>query len=298
MTDVRDVSVVIPTRGRPALLQRTVDSLSAVLDADKLEVIVVDDGSEPPVAVDLTAFPGQARVVRQPPGGLNAARMTGVGASDRAIVAFLDDDVRVAPEWARGVAAAFDGTGLAVMAGRLLPDPEAPLPDWIHPRRLLYLSILDVGDEPGVLPDWATPVGANLSVAREWIERVGGFRSGLDRQGASLLSGGDTDLVRRIEEAGGTIRYWPAATVRHFIAAERLTRDWFRRRAEAQGQTDVLSAHTRRPGVATYVRETVRPLRAIGIAAKRVVARQSLVDAELWLWSARGRWKALRSLPR
>lgn len=298
MTDVGDVSVVIPTRGRPQLLQRTIDSLAATDDAEQLELIIVDDGSDPPVAVDLGAFPGDARVVRQDPGGLNVARTTGIAASQRAIVAFLDDDVRVERDWARGVAAAFNGANLAVMAGRLFADPEQPLPDWIHPRKLLYLSVLDLGDEPQPLPSWATPVGANISIARDWLERVGGFRGGLDREGASLLSGGDTELVQRIAAAGGTVSYWPAATVHHFIAAERLTRSWFRRRAEAQGVTDISAAHARRPGARVFAAEVLRPLRAAGIAAKRLARRESLVDAELWLWSCRGRWRALRSLPR
>ena len=94
------------------------------------------------------------------------------------------------------------------------------------------------------------------------------------------------------------MRYWPAATVHHHIAAERLTRAWFRRRAEAQGMTDVRDSYRRRPGAAALASEAVRPLRAVGIAAKRAAARESLVDAELWLWSCRGRWRALRSLPR
>ncbi len=295
---VSDISVVIPTRGRPQLLQRTVDSLAAVDAAADLEVIVIDDGSEPSLTLDAGAFPGALHLVRQRPSGLNAARTRGVEMSERPLVAFLDDDVRVERGWAEGVRDAFADGALAVMAGRLIADPEAPLPDWIHPHKLMYLSVLDLGDEPAELPTWATPVGANLTIRRDWLERVGGFREGLDREGASLLSGGDTEVIRRIAAAGGQIRYWPAATAHHHIAAERLTRAWFRRRAEAQGQTDVLATYRRRPPVRVLAREALRPLRAGGIAAKRVAARESLVDAELWLWSCRGRWRSLRTLPR
>ncbi len=297
MPSVADISVVIPSRGRQALLQRTVDSLAEVDGAGDLEVIVIDDGSDPPLDVDASAFPGALRVERQEPGGLNAARTRGIALSRRPLVAFLDDDVRAEPDWAQGVAAAFAGD-LAVMAGRLVADPERPLPTWIHPRKMLYLSVLDLGDTPGALPGWATPVGANLTITRAWLERVGGFRDGLDREGASLLSGGDTDVVNRIADAGGRIEYWPAATVHHHIAAERLTRSWFRRRAEAQGMTNILSDYEHRPGARVLAAEGLLPVRAGGIAAKRMVSRQSLIDAELWLWWCRGRWRALRSLPR
>jgi len=295
---VADISVVIPTRNRSVLLQRTIDSLADVEGAEQLDVIVVDDGSDPPLAPRTDGFPGQLRVERQSPGGLNAARTRGISLSSRRVVAFLDDDVRVERDWASGVRDAFAADDLAVMAGRLIADPERPLPSWIHPRKLLYLSILDLGGEPGELPAWATPVGANLAIRRDWLERVGGFRDGLDRDGASLLSGGDTELVRRIADAGGQIRYWPAATVHHHVAAERLTRAWFRRRAEAQGATDVRAVYHRRPSGRVLIGEALRPVRAVGIAAKRAAARESLIDAELWLWSCRGRWRTLRSLPR
>lgn len=295
------VSVVIPTRDRIDLLRRTLRSLAAADEVERLEVLVIDDGSDPPIEsalgseVDGLRF----RVHRQEGAGLNAGRNTGIAETSGEVVAFLDDDVRVAPEWPRGVISAFEeGTSIAVAAGRTLPDADRPLPEWIQAQKLQYISILDLGDEAGPLPPHTGPVGANLAIARAWIERVGGFRAGLDRIGRSLISGGDTDLVRRIEAAGGEVVYWPAATVHHFVPAERLTRSWFRRRAEAQGMSDVRARYTDHVGPRELGYEAVRPLRAGGIAIKRLARRKSLVDAELWLWSSRGRWRELRRIRR
>ena len=295
------ISVVIPTRDRIEMLVRTLRSLAAAADSGELEVLVVDDGSDPPIAEALEGDVDglELRVLRQEGAGLNAARNTGIAETSGSVVAFLDDDVLVEREWVRGLRAAFgEGSSIAVAAGRALPDSERPVPEWIEAQKLQYISILDLGDEPGPLPPHTGPVGANLAVSRAWLERVGGFRAGLDREGRSLISGGDTDLVRRIEAAGGEVVYWPAATVHHFVPPERLTRSWFRRRAEAQGVSDVRALYTDRIGPREIAAEAVRPLRAGGIALKRIARRKSLVDAELWLWSSRGRWRELRRLRR
>ena len=295
------ISVVIPTRNRIDLLARTLRSLAAADGSAELEVVVVDDGSDQPIerqirdAVDGLEF----RVHRQEGAGLNVARNTGVADTAGAVVAFLDDDVVVERDWVGGLADAFGpGSAIAVAAGRTLPDSEHPLPGWIEAQKWQYISVLDLGDHPGPFPPHTGPVGANLAVSREWLERVGGFRAGLDREGVSLISCGDTDLVRRIEAAGGEVVYWPAATVHHFIPPERLTRSWFRRRAEAQGVSDVRALYTERIGARDLAVEAIRPLRAGGIALKRLARRKSLVDAELWLWSSRGRWRELRRLRR
>lgn len=298
---IDQLSVIIPTHGRPELLQRTLDSLGRTTGAGRLEVVVVDDGTVPPLRPEVEALPFAVTLLRhETPLGLNAGRTAGVERTTRPLLAFLDDDVHVDDGWADGLVAAFADPAVSVVAGRTVADPQAPLPSWIHPRKLLYLSVLDLDGyaAPGPLPDWATPVGANLAVRRDALLDAGGFRAGLDRHGGSLLSGGDTDLVRRIAAGGGRVHYAPRASVHHHIAAERLTRAWFRRRAEAQGRSDVLMTHARRPGPCVLLAEAVRPARAAGIAAKRLARRESLVDAELWLWSCRGRRRALRELGR
>ncbi|WP_320671638.1 glycosyltransferase family 2 protein [Patulibacter defluvii] len=297
--DTERISVVIPTRDRATLLERTLRSLARVEGAAGLEIVVIDDGSETPLAdqLPLAELDLDLRVLRQEPGGLNVGRNSGVAATSREIVAFLDDDVLVEPDWGIGVAAAFDGRR-ALIGGRILADAPIPVPDWVHPQKRTYISVLDLGDRPGPFPSWAGPVGANFAVLRDVLHRVGTFRPGLDRTGKSLLSGGDTELVGRVLAAGLVVEYWPAATVHHHIPVERLTKAWFRERARAQGRTNVLMDGADDLGPRALAGEALRALRAGGIAAKRVRQRQSLIDAELWLWSSRGRLEARRDLRR
>jgi glycosyltransferase involved in cell wall biosynthesis len=85
------VTVVIPTHNRPQWLRRAVDSVLAQAFRE-LEIIVVDDGSNPAVR-----FAGiedaRLQVVRHERSrGAAAARNTGIAAARGEFIAFLDDD--------------------------------------------------------------------------------------------------------------------------------------------------------------------------------------------------------------
>lgn len=296
---VRPLSVIVPTRDRPASLRRTLASLAGSRGASDIEVFVIDDGGSPSIAetLDLCAYPFTVEVVRTAGVGLNAARNLGLEASRTPYVAFLDDDVSVDVGWIEGAISAMSSPlGVAVAGGRTLAAEPDVVPSWVSPEKMMYLSVVDLGEEPRAFSATTSPVGANLILRRSWIDRAGGFREGLDRDGTSLLSGGDTELCNRIAAAGGTVLYWPGATVSHHLDRARLTRDWFRRRAEAQGASDALMAYEHGPPSARRLAfELARPLRAVAIATKRIITRRPLIDAELWLCSSRGRWRTIRT---
>lgn len=84
------VSVVIPTFNRSELLRRAVASVLAQ-ERVSCEVIIVDDGSTPPVALD--AFQSEVTVIRnEGEGGVAAARNLGARYARAEWLAFLDDD--------------------------------------------------------------------------------------------------------------------------------------------------------------------------------------------------------------
>jgi glycosyltransferase involved in cell wall biosynthesis len=295
------VSVVIPTRDRHALLA---DCLTTLRDQSRppgdWEVVVVDDGSDEPLEplVRRHASDGlPARSVRQAKGGLNRARNRGVAESEGEIVAFLDDDTLVAGGWADALLRGFDARPCEAIGGRVILELErgAELPRWLTEKRLEYLSSYDLGPDPRDIHAPPLPVGANFAVRRDALDAIGGFRDGLDRVGRKLISNGEYELLGRLLRADGRIVYWPAAQVRHRVPAERLTKEWFRRRARAQGVSDVRTtplnggAFGRR-----VVREGIRAGRALPIAARRVVERRGVFDAELWLIACRARVEELR----
>jgi glycosyltransferase involved in cell wall biosynthesis len=91
-----DVSVVIPTSDRPALLRRAVDSALAQ-ERVAVEVIVVDDGSVQLVE-DGSLPDGVVTLRASRGGGVAGARNLGVEQARARWIAFLDDDDWWAPD--------------------------------------------------------------------------------------------------------------------------------------------------------------------------------------------------------
>jgi glycosyltransferase involved in cell wall biosynthesis len=86
----------VPTRDRPALLRRAVDSALAQAGAS-VEVVVVDDGSAEPVQL-----PGdpRLRVVRHAASRGGSAAGTGTTEGTGRFVTYLDDDDTLLPHLA------------------------------------------------------------------------------------------------------------------------------------------------------------------------------------------------------
>jgi glycosyltransferase involved in cell wall biosynthesis len=89
------LSVVIPVYNAPELARRSVESALAQTWSP-LEVVVVDDGSEPPL--DLGELASRVKLVRQPNRGASAARNTGVAEARGDWVHFLDADDAFFPD--------------------------------------------------------------------------------------------------------------------------------------------------------------------------------------------------------
>lgn len=94
ITATPTVSVVVPTRGRPALLLETLAAITAQDYAGALEIIVVHDREEVDPTLRLHSRPGREvrSIVNTRTGGLCGARNSGLLASRGEFVASCDDD--------------------------------------------------------------------------------------------------------------------------------------------------------------------------------------------------------------
>lgn len=94
------ISVVIPTHNRPALLREALASISEQTYSD-WEIVIVDDGSQPPVDGESVRkeFGSRIHVVRNDqPMKQPYARHQGVQAATGDVVVHLDDDDVLAPQ--------------------------------------------------------------------------------------------------------------------------------------------------------------------------------------------------------
>jgi glycosyltransferase involved in cell wall biosynthesis len=86
-----EISVVIPTFNRRAMLREAIASVAAQRGAN-YEIIVIDDGSTDGTWEDLPSAPGRLRAIRTARRGPAAARNRGIEAARGELVAFLDSD--------------------------------------------------------------------------------------------------------------------------------------------------------------------------------------------------------------
>ena len=91
------VSVIIPTHGRPELLERTLNSVIQQTYKN-LEIIVVSDGFNEKTNELMDSFPGIKYYFYKYSRGANFARNYGVDKSISDVVAFLDDDDQWEPQ--------------------------------------------------------------------------------------------------------------------------------------------------------------------------------------------------------
>jgi glycosyltransferase involved in cell wall biosynthesis len=110
-----EVSVIIPTFDRAAVLPRAIDSALAQA-GPALEVLVADDGSGDDTLAMLERYADEprVRVLRLPHGGVCRARNAAVAEARAALLAFLDSDDEWLPGKLSAQCAMLRGSGLSI----------------------------------------------------------------------------------------------------------------------------------------------------------------------------------------
>jgi len=191
-------SVVVPVRGRPRELS---DCLSAIagqkLCHGGLEVLICDDGSEPPLRADEFApsIAGEyTKWLRQEPRGPAAARNLGVHVASSPVVIFVDSDVIL------------DASCIATLVRALDANP-----DWLGAEARLE----PVGEGEGPLWDAPTSTAgghyhtAAIAYRKNALKDTGGFDETF-----VFAACEDVDLAVRIL-AVGPIGFVPEARAFH-----------------------------------------------------------------------------------
>lgn len=251
-----ELSVVVTTYNRPALLLETLHSiLDQTIPVD--EIVVVNDGGSGDIGGLVCALDPRIVCIHQPNGGMQSARNTGIRRCRNEWIAFSDDDDLWTPNRTEHIKAIASGKRVDIIAtdfsmfdatGTLVPsffekhrhrNPEfwatlQPTSDSVHarfdafePTRLLKES-----------PFW----GALLVVRRTAIEQVGGWDEGLRG-----IPSEDLDFVYRVSR-GRSVGVIMKPTVRYRVHAGNVSHDntrKFRGRIEV---AERLRAQAKDPG--------------------------------------------------
>lgn len=245
-----EITVGICTHDRPNYVRDCLEGLRhQTAAACKFEILVVDSASSGDTPMRLARLvdetPG-ARLLRVEQLGVSYARNTAARAARGTYIAYIDDDAVPAPDWITAILTAIaEADPPALIGGRILPQWEAPLPQWWPARLRGTLSIIECeGQGEYRTTDLAAelePYGANMIVQVEALLAIGGFEQSSGRVGKALLSDEEVQLAWRLQAAGYSARYDSRIVVHHQIQATRLTPAWLLSRLYWQGVSTVLT---------------------------------------------------------
>jgi glycosyltransferase involved in cell wall biosynthesis len=231
-----DVSVILCSYNRGTMLRPALESLAAQDATDvAFEVIIVDNNSTDDTNQIAREFvDGRCgwTLVFEGQQGLSHARNAGVALARAPIVAFTDDDNRVAPNWVSEIKRSLDAhPEVAFVGGRVLPRWNATPPGWLTRLHWVPLAIVDHGDDAFHV-DASRPwcmVGANLAIRTSILRDAGGFEPRFQRVKDGIGSTEDHELQFRLWRAGLRGMYAPTLRVEADVQNDRLLKAYHRR---------------------------------------------------------------------
>lgn len=231
-----EVSIIIPTYNRSALLRDAVNSVLAQDSPTTFEIIVVDNNSKDDTAAVVRSLmdqhPGRLSYIVETQQGNAHARNRGVKTAGAPIVAFIDDDVTVESDWLTSLKNALDSRAeLSFVGGKVLPEWATPPPSWLTPEHWSPLAVLDYGPDELIIGG-NSPRGlltANIAFRRSVFDEVGTFSPHLQRVKNAIGSMEDTEFLLRVCRSGKQGMYLPGMVARAPVDDERLSKEYHRR---------------------------------------------------------------------
>jgi len=227
----KDVCVVIPTRQRWGMLERTLQAFRRQT-VQGFEIIVLADATEEPAG----GLEG-ARLILKPDTGVSERRNLGARSTDRTLLLLLGDDTIPAGDLVERhlVRHNRDPEPAVAILGKIDWHPEVAgnrVLSWLDRSGLQF-------DYPNITTEeagWGRFYASNLSIKRDFFLDVGGFDEDF------TFTYEDLDVGLRLHEHGMRLLYEPTARVfhHHVYDVEGLRR---RFAATAEGEWLMIKKH-------------------------------------------------------
>jgi len=185
-------------------------------------------------------YPSVLVLYNQGEWGLSSARNLGIEQASGEIIAFIDDDALLFPDWAEQTARAYaEDSSIVGLTGPILPLWEDESMAWF-PREFYWIFSCTYWD-------WTKPTevrngyGTNVSFRREAFDQCGLFKTSLGIKGYGKggwqgVGGEETEFSIRVRcQTGKHIIYHPNVKVKHKVYRYRLSSSFIRKRAYWEG---------------------------------------------------------------
>lgn len=221
------LSVVICTYNRSFWLRKCLESLVGQCEVNELlEVLIVDNNSTDDtrmVAEEFITRQSNFRYIFEEAQGLSHARNRGYREAQGLYVAYIDDDAKAYPDWAKSIIEFFEThPQVAGVGGPHFAFSTVPIPNWF-PKEYGSRSL---GNETRAIKDNEWIGGMNMAFTKISLVDMGGFDTELGMTGNKLAYGEETNLVLRMKAKGMLVFYCPTIVVDHAIRPDKLSLRW------------------------------------------------------------------------
>jgi len=202
-------SIIIPTFNRPNQLTTCLRAIEKLrYPFDRFEVIVVDDGSQPPLEKVIDTFQARFNLVyiQQPHSGPSTARNAGAAQAKGRFLVLTDDDCLPSPAWLQALASRLTASPDSAVYGQVVNAlPHNP---FAAASQLLVDFLKEYHNtDPD---DIRFITGNNLALSADHYRSLNGFDVNFP-----LAGGEDREFCARWRNSGRRFIYDPRAVIFH-----------------------------------------------------------------------------------
>ena len=168
--------IICAHNSRQILLTRVLEALrNQTIPIDCWELVLINNASNEDISkkYDISWHP-RGLHVHEPKKGLTHARLRGISETNGEIIIFVDDDTVLANDYLeKTLLIEKEWPFIGVWGGRIIPEYESPLPDWVG-SEAWRLTICDLKSDmwSNLREGFETkPAGAGMCVRRTVAER-------------------------------------------------------------------------------------------------------------------------------
>lgn len=237
-------TLVITTYNRSELIRLALQSVlqSIRCCGDQYEILVVDNNSSDDTAAVVQSFIGkhdglEIRYLFEEKQGLSYARNKGINESRGCLIAFMDDDQTIEPNYLKNLERAFSETGAACVGGRILYTNAQDVPYWMVPL-IETVGQIDLGSNIQYLDGKSKFLkGGNIAFDKAALLGMGGFDVALGRRGNELMGAEEEVLQSQLVKTGKRVAYHPDLIQYNTLLPEKFSKSYWRCLAFGYGKT-------------------------------------------------------------
>lgn len=161
--------------------------------------------------------------------GLSAARNLGIKQAQGNIIAFVDDDVVLFPDWAEAMVTSYKDDTVIGVTGPALPLWEDKSMNWF-PEEFYWIISCTAWSGWNEIREVRSAWGMNMSFKKEAFDKCGLFQNEFGFHKGTMAE--DNEFSSRVrKQTGKRIVYCPSVRVHHRVHKYRLTTKFIKERA-------------------------------------------------------------------